>query len=252
MRITPPMIAFGLFTLLAANAVQADTVEYQFSGRYYSSGSYQNYTGNFTIVDPQLTPIRPASAPDVTNPAYASIWQGVSRFYTGGSNITITFDSGTQLQASAFEIVVNNTTFSGAGAPYSEGLSAQLYPSNFTLTGPTHDVCATPTGECGEDDDPLYHDQTQQDIMSLTGFYFAFWNGGNSYSDQAMPTLTDYFSSITSGLGLYSPNIYGFTTTTLTTFTSFSSQTIASVPLPTSFWLMASALIGLVGSKQRR
>lgn len=164
--------------------------------------------------------------------------------------MSITFASGTVINAASFGIVVNNTTFSGEGAPYSLGLSAQLYPVGISITPPTTDVCATPTGACGEDDDPLYQDDTQAAIMNASGVYFAFYNGPE-YTSSEMPNLANYFAVQQAGLGIYQPNIYGFTTT-LTQFTEFSSTVVPSVPVPGAVWLFGSAMIGWIGFSRRK
>lgn len=188
----------------------------------------------------------------MTSPGYQSIWSGTSRFYTGGSDLSITFASGTVINASSFDIVVNNTTYSGEGAPYGLGLSAQLYPTGISISPPTIDVCATATGACGEDDDPLYHDSTQAAIMNTSGVYFAFYNGPSGYTSSDMPNLADHFGAQQGGLGIYQPNIYGFTTTTLTQFTEFSSTVVPSVPVPGAIWLFGSAMVGLIGFNRRK
>ena len=248
---TKIQIISSLVCFLATGSVHAERIDYTFSGNYYVAGGSQGYTGSFSIDNPAITLDRPVSAPDVTSPTYQSIWSGTSRFYTGGSDLSITFASGTVINAASFGIVVNNTTYSGAGAPYSLGLSAQLYPGSVTITPPTTDVCATPTGACGEDDDPLYHDSTQAAIMNTSGVYFAFYNGPD-YTSSEMPNLADYFGPQQGGLGIYQPNIYGFTTTTLTQFTEFSSTVVPSVPVPGAVWLFGSAMAGLIGFSRRK
>ncbi len=229
----------------------ADITNYSFSGVYNVAGGSQTYTGSFTTVDPALTSVRPASAPDVTLPQFASIWSGTSNFFTGGIDLDITFASGTKITASSFDIVVNNTTFQGEGSPYPMGLSVQLYPSEISIAAPTSDVCATPTGVCGEDDDPLYHDATQAAIMTISNVYFAFYNGPDGDS-HVMPNLADTFGAANGGLGIITPNSYGFTTTQLTQLTSLSSTVTASpVPVPAAWLLMASGLVGCYSQARR-
>jgi hypothetical protein len=235
-------------TIAASTPVMADTTLYSFSGLYSIAGGTQAYTGVFSIVDPALTPDRPPQAPDMTQPNMAAVWAGSSDFYTGGADVQITFASGTRLTASQFGIVVNNTTFSGQGSPYPLGLSVQLYPSGINLTAPTGDVCATPTGACGPDDDPLYHDATQAAIMTTTGIYFAFYSAPASTAP-GMPNLVSAFSLGNGGLGVYSVQ-NGLSTTTLTSFNGFTSA-VTSVPEPASGWLLAAGLACIAAFRLR-
>jgi len=229
--------------------VLADTTTYTFDGVYYISGGSQAYSGSFSIVDPLPGAPRPAWAPDVTHEAYAPIWAGTSEFYTGGRDLLITFASGTTVAAADIGIVVNNTTFQGTGSPYPEGLSVQLYPSMPTITPPTGDVCATVSGVCGEDDDPLYHDDTQASILQITGTYFAFYNAPLA-STPGMPDLRQFGGS---GLG-----VVAGPTTTLTNFSNLNATTsvtlvppIPAVPEP-STWALLLAGLAVMGARARK
>ncbi len=217
-------LAFATF-MLAVMSAQANTTIYSFAGIYNVAGGAQTYNGTFSIIDPQLTSSRPWMAPDLSSPLFQSVWQGTSVYYTGGVNLDIQFASGTHVTASEFEIVVNNTTFQGSGSPYPEGLSVQLYPSILAISAPTQNVCATPTGSCGEDDDPLYHDSTQAAVMATDGVYFAFYQSPLQ-SSPGMPNLVDNFG-LNGGLGIRSGP-----TTTLTQFTAFSYSMSANSPVP--------------------
>lgn len=226
--------------IVSVMSAQATTTTYTFSGIYYVAGGSQTYTGTFSINNPQLTSSRPWMAPDLSSPLFQSIWQGTSVYYTGGVNLDIQFASGTHVTASAFEIVVNNTTFQGIGSPYPEGLSVQLYPSMLAVTAPTQNVCATPSGVCGEDDDPLYHDNTQAAIMTTDSVYFAFYQAPLQ-SVPGMPNLVDHFG-LNGGLGIRSGP-----TTTLTQFTAFSYDMSAISPVPEAqqhaLWLAGLLMI---------
>lgn len=220
------LILSGLGLAIAgAHQAQANTISYTFSGTYAIAGGSQGYTGTFSISDPQLTTSRPWMAPDLTTPLFQSVWQGTSVYYTGGINLDIQFASGTHLTSTDFEIVVNNTTFQGSGSPYPLGLSVQLYPSTPSITAPTQNVCATPTGACGEDDDPLYHDNTQASIMAIDSVYFAFYQSPLQVSP-GMPNLVESFG-LNGGLGIHSGP-----TTTLTQFSSFNYTTLTPTPVP--------------------
>lgn len=224
-------------TLLLASVENAlaSTTTYAFSGNYYVAGGAQSYQGRFSIVEPQLSSQRPWMAPDLNTPTFQAVWQGTSVYYTGGVNLDIQFASGSHLTASNFDIVVNNTTYQGAGSPYPLGLSVQLYPSATSISAPTQNICATPTGACGEDDDPLYHDSTQAAIMAIDSVYFAFYQAPLQ-STPGMPNLVDNFG-LNGGLGIRSGP-----STTLTQFSSFSATTTVSpVPEP------AQAMLWLAG-----
>lgn len=230
-----------------AQQAQAQTTTYSFSGLYYVAGGAQNYTGSFSIVDPQLTSTRPWMAPDLNTPTFQAVWQGTSVYYTGGLNLDIQFASGSHLTASNFEIVVNNTTFQGVGSPYPDGLSVQLYPGATSVSAPTQNVCATPTGSCGEDDDPLYHDATQVAIMAIDSVYFAFYQAPLQ-STPGMPNLVDHFG-LNGGLGIRSGP-----TTTLTQFKSFSAviSEVTPVPEPHQSMLWLSGLAFMAALAFRR
>lgn len=225
--------------------VLANTTTYSFSGIYNIAGGSQSYTGSFSIVDPVETSIKPFMAADITAPAYSSIWSGTSKFYTGGIDLNITFASGAQVTAASFDTVVNNTTFQGSGSPYPLGLSVQIYPSTTAIIPPSADVCATPTGVCGEDDDPLYHDETETAIMAITGVYFAFYNAPDLVSD-GVPDLASSFG-LNGGLGIFTVE-KGFPTTTLTSLNSLTSivteSPVSTVPLPAAWIMMATGLLG--------
>lgn len=230
-----------------AQQAQALTTTYSFSGQYYVAGSAQNYTGSFSIMDPQLTNTRPWMAPDLNTPTFQAVWQGTSVYYTGGMNLDIQFASGSHLTAADFEIVVNNTTFQGSGSPYPAGLSVQLYPGATSVSAPTQNVCATPTGTCGEDDDPLYHDGTQAAIMAIDSVYFAFYQAPLQ-STPGMPNLVDSFG-LNGGLGIRSGP-----STTLTQFKSFSAVVNAVSPVPEPqqniLWLSGLALMGAMAFRR--
>jgi PEP-CTERM motif len=245
-------------------AAIADTTVYSFAGNYSTAGGTQSYFGTFSTVDPMQTLVRPFQAPDVTSPTYNGIWAGTSQFYTGGTDLSITFASGTIVSASGFGIVVNNTTLQGNGAPYPMGLSVQLYPSALLISPPTANVCATPTGACGEDDDPLYHDATQDAIMAIQSVYFAFYNAPLA-TMPGMPNLVDAFG-LSGGLGVTTTPPGVVSSTTLTSFNQFSANVFPSpapgpgplnpppsnsVPEPGTWTLLLAGLLAALGASRR-
>jgi len=235
---------------LSAQAA-ADSTQYNFSGLYNIAGGTQAYTGVLSIADPMPTTVRPPWAADVTQPYIAAVWSGTSRFYTGGSGLTITFASGTLITAPLIDIVVNNTAFSGQGAPYPMGLSVQLYPTAFSVVAPTTTICATPTGVCGPDDDPLYQDATQTALMATTGIYFAFYNAPQGFAI-GVPNLVTSFPQGDGGLGLLSVQ-NGLNSTALTSFNAFSSVTTPStapVPEPATALLLVAGAAGLIAKRK--
>jgi hypothetical protein len=172
-------------------------------------------------------------------------------FYTGAAALSITFASGTKVTAPLMYTVVNNTTFSGSGAPYPMGLSVQFYPLASSITAPTTDVCDTPTGVCGPDDDPLYHDATQAALMNTTGVYFAFWLAPLS-ANPGVPNLATAFGFGRGGLGIYSVQ-NGLNTTTLTSFNALTATvTPGPVPEPATGLAMAAGLLALLAATRRR
>lgn len=227
----------------------ADTTVYSFSGRYYTAaGAAQTYTGTFSITDPAPSTYRPMEVPDAANVYPSTVWQGTSDLFTGAVDLQITFASGTVISASQMDIVVNNTTYQGAGSPYPEGLSVQMYPrGGIQVAAPTANVCATPDGVCGEDDDPLYHDANQSALMATDAIYFAFY-GAPQAQFSGVPVLTDFFGPNQGGLGMRSGP-----TTTLTSFTSFDSQTTVSpVPEPGTLALFTAGLLGVGWLRRQR
>jgi hypothetical protein len=209
MHFRTPMSALAVVASfsLALPAFAAST-QYSFSGLYNSAGGSQAYTGVFSITDPVQTAVQPANAADVTQPNIAAVWSGTSDFFTGGADLQITFASGTVIKASTLDIVVNQTTFAGSGSPYPPGMSVQLFASAIAITAPTHSVCATQTGVCGPDDDPLYQDATQASVMATTGLYFAFYSAPLS-ATPGVPILDQAFKlgsgEATPGAGPWSP-----------------------------------------------
>lgn len=253
-------------TLLAltgslALPASADLVTYTFTGTYFGTARPQAYTGSFVVDNPALTSVRPPMAPDVTGPGYAGVWEGRSDAYTGAGQLEVVFASGTRMTAGGLYTVVNNTTFAGTGTPYPEGLSVQFYLDNsFALFAPTGEVCDTSDGTCGADDDPIYDDATQAELMQTSGLYLAFWGGALS-TTPGMPLLTE--AGLSGGLGFYRPNEFGFTTTTLTSLTGLSAEVTATpgtppdvgpapVSEPTTPVLVALGVIALLTPRRRR
>lgn len=237
-------------------AARADTVSYQFAGRYFgAAGTAQDFTGSFSISDP-MAASRPFEAPD---PAWyaASTWVGSSSFFSGAGDLVVDFASGTRLSSSTLAIVVNNTSFQGSGAPYPQGLSVQLYAQDLTVQAPTRKVCATPTGACGEDDDPLYRDANQARLMLTDGLYLAFYGAPQASYTTGVPLLTDYFGPSTSGLGLRSgpsTQLVGLSALSATvTASPLQPDPVSAVPEPSSAaLLMAGGLALLLGARSQQ
>lgn len=262
MTLRKSLVSIAALSLCAAPTWAAST-EYSFTGTYNTAyaGSYVSlgYIGTFTITDPTPTATRPASAPDVTSPAYRDIWAGDSTFYTGGGNLSITFANGAQVKAAVLDTVVNNTTLSGPGAPYSPGQSVQLYTAGSTSMGMTASkVCPDGSVDSACDDsgiDPLYRkgDASDLAVQHMTGVYFAFYNAPLSTVAAGVPDLATTFGANNGGLGIFAINDLGQHVTTLTQFSQLSSITQASaVPEPAS-WVMCLAGLALgVGTWRRR
>lgn len=249
-------LAAAALSLVFVTAARAQTVDYSFTGTYNTafggSSVSLGYTGTFTITDPVQTSTRPAYAADVNSPSYAGIWAGTSSFYTGASNLQITFSNGATLVAPTLGLVVNNTTFSGAGAPYPLGLSVQMYTEGAATFGMTASmVCPNGSTETVCDDsgiDPMYRkgDASDQAVQRINGVYFAFWGAPLSSDAAGVPELASTFGAAGGGLGVYSTNALGQAVTTLTQFSQLSSVTTASpmpVPEPSAHALL---LMGLV------
>lgn len=250
----------ALLALCTAPALAAST-EYSFAGIYNDiyAGDYVSlgYVGTFTITDPAVTATRPASAPDVTTPNYRDIWAGDSTFYTGSGNLSITFANGAQVTAAVLDTVVNNTTFSGNGAPYSPGQSVQLYTRGSAAIGMTAKmVCPDGSIDAVCDDsgiDPLYRrgDASDLAVQHMTGVYFAFYNAPLSTVAAGVPDLATTFGASRGGLGIYSVNELGQHVTTLTQFSQLSSVTQAApVPEPAA-WLLCLAGLAVVAVRRR-
>lgn len=247
--LAPALAAFAL----QAGAQTADQA-YSFTGTYWmTSGQSQAYSGSFSIVGATETDVRPPLAADVAHYPPGT-WAGESRYYTGAVDLTLTFASGTTISASTLDIVVNDTTLQGPGSPYPLGLSVQIYATDLRVQAPSHEVCDTPTGVCGPDDDPLYHDANQAALMGTEVVYFAGWGQPNA-SVQGVPVLTDYFfpspygTSSSAGMGFHAGP-----TTLLTQFKTFESTPLTSpVPEPASasLWLGGLAML-LAGGWRRR
>lgn len=253
MTLQTPFAAAALSLILAATA-GAQTTDYSFAGTYNTSFGATpvslGYTGTFTIANPVQTPTRPAYAADVSSPSYAGIWAGTSSFYTGASNLQITFSNGATLLAPSLSLVVNNTTSTGPGTPYPMGLSVQLYTEGATAFGMTASmVCPNGSTDTVCDDsgvDPLYRKGDASDLaaQSINGVYFAFWGAPLSSDAAGVPELASTFGATGGGLGVYATNNLGQSVTTLTQFSQLSSVTTASpVPEPSAHALL---LMGLV------
>jgi hypothetical protein len=265
----PNTLAAAALLSFAATAALADTVDYSFTGSYYTSWGIEpvapvalDYTGSFTVTNPAATAVRPPYAPDPASPGLVGIWAGTSVFYTGATNLSITFSNGATVSATGLDIVVNNTTVSNGGAPYSLGLSAQLYTRGAVAMGMTaelvcddgsvDDACKTYADDNGVD--PLYRkgDATDLSVQAMTGVYFAFYNAPLSSVAAGVPNFADSFGAASGGLGIYSVNSQGQNTTTLTVFNTLSSFTTASaVPEPGSWLLFGLGLAALGLLRQR-
>lgn len=245
----------------ACTAAQADTIDYAFAGSYNTvvDGQYVQlgYSGSFTVADPATTTVRPASAPDPASPAYAGIWAGSSIFYTGATQLRLSFANGAALSADALELVVNNTTLSGPGAPYPLGLSVQLYPRDLVFTGMVASkVCPDGSTDDACDDyadangvDPSYRkgDAADRAAQRISGVYFAFYDAPLSSVAAGVPNLATTFGG--GGLGVHAVNELGQNTTTLTSFSSISHKLtalgpapVAAVPEPASALLCGAGL----------
>ncbi len=253
--------AAATLSLMLAASAWAQKVDYSFSGIYNANvngaGVSMGYTGSFTIVDPLETSVKPAYAADVTAPNIAAVWSGTSRFYTGISDLSITFANGASLSAANLSLVLNNTTYAGPGSPYPMGLSAQLFTQGTSTLGMTASmVCANGTinAACDQSgDDPLYRQGDASDIavQRLTGVYFAFSGAPLAPADAGVPNLVSAFNE--AGLGVYSVDDQGHPVTTLTSFGQFSSVTSASaVPEPSTWILMSAGLLALAWVAIRR
>lgn len=261
MNLRKPLLAIAVLSLSAAPAWAVNTV-YSFAGTYSTvfDGTYVSldYAGSFAITDPTPTALRPASAPNVTAPAYREIWAGDSTFYTGGGHLDITFANGAQVSAAVLDTVVNNTTLSGPGSPYPLGQTVQLYTAGSTSIGMSAGkVCPDGSVDSACDDsgiDPLYRkgDASDLAVQHMTGVYFAFYNAPLSTVSAGVPDLATTFGASNGGLGIFSINAQGQHVTTLTQFSQLTSVTQATpVPEPAS-WLMCLAGLALGAGAWRR
>jgi hypothetical protein len=258
-----PLTAAALLSAaLFAAPAEAQTTHYSFAGIYNTAqnGSPVTlaYTGSFSIADPVLTATKPAYAADVFSPSYAGIWAGNSSFYTGAGALQLSFANGASLTAPSLGLVVNNTTFSGAGAPYPPGLSVQLYAEGATASGMTASmVCPDGSTDTLCDDsgiDPLYRrgDASDLAVQRITGIYFAFWGAPLSSAAAGVPDLVTAFGASGGGLGIFASNDLGQPTTTLTSFNRLSAVSTAPVPEPSTYALMLAGLLGLAGWRSLR
>jgi hypothetical protein len=255
------MRAFVTFVLAATAAVMslpaaADTLSYTFVGVFNGPGQSQAYTGRYTIIDPVGTANPPVLA-------------GISTWsYSGGGQLEVTFASGTVVSAPVLYITIseNRNAVLGNGSPQPLGLAMQVYTNvgggpadGVTVTAPTQPVCATPTGVCGPDDDPLYHDGTQDQIMSIAGVYLAFYNATLPAAPGPLPGapgLPSVGSFGGAGLGVYVPGIVDQGTqlynTTLTSFGSISEHaTTSAVPEPSGLALLSAGALVLLWRARR-
>jgi hypothetical protein len=245
--------AAALSLALISPVAWSEVTEYAFTGIYNSSyGGVPvslGYSGSFTITDPLVTDIRPPLAPDMSSPVYDGIWAGTSTFYTGAANLSITFANTATATSASMGLVVNNTTFSGSGAPYSPGLSVQLYPVSTVFSGMSAgQVC--PDGSLDEacddtGDDPVYEAGDAADLAfrEMTGLYFAFYNAPLSTVAAGVPRLDLSFGAASGGLGVFSVNGLGQNVTTLTQLQSLTATVSPSpVPEPAGWALLAAGL----------
>lgn len=239
----------------------ADTVEYSFSGTYATvfAGAFVSldYSGTFSVVDPTMTAVRPPYAADVSSPALAEIWEGVSTYYTGAGNLNITFANGATVTSDVLALVVNNTTVSNAGSPYPLGQSVQLYSRGAAAFGMTATkVCADGSIDdiCdASGDDPVYErgDASEATVLHMTGIYFAFYGAPLREVNDGVPELAGTFGATGGGLGIFSVNELGQNVTTLTQFREMSSVTsVTTVPEPRT-WLLCVSGLGLTLLRRR-
>lgn len=215
----------GLGTV--ASPVQAAyTYAYTFEGYLETASGRMAYRGSFEAT------LRPTG----TAPFGVSLppppWQGTMDYYTGAINFRLSFADNTLLSADTLDVVaVHTTTYSGTHYP--DGYSAQIYMNDgsFSTRAPVKAVCsAFDETPCGPDDDPLFPTSTSQALAAIHGAYFYF---AQMPGAAVLPDSSQALVGAQMGIGFYSPNSYGYTTTTVSTLTAISA-TVTGTPEPTS------------------
>ena len=176
--------AIACATALFCSAASATTVDYTINGVFNYGKGTQQYMGKFKITDPVATGV---GGPNNTE-----------TYYTGLSDINLTFQGGVTLTGLAPQLtMVNNVGM--VNPDYSPGESALLMPSSTVVTvNPA--VAFKNDDKKNADGSTTYG--TQSFAKGVTGFYLVFF-GQPGLSTPSVPNLAAEFQNKI-GVGIYS------------------------------------------------